>query len=307
MSEGNQICCDIESGICKLPLQNVPDLNISAVDQSPKVKITYFTDPICSSCWGIEPQLRKLKLEYGNYFQIEYRMGGLLQSWATYAGSDVRKPEDVAIHWEKAGQYYDMPIDGNVWIEDPMESSYIPCIAVKAAQLQDEQKAQHFLRRIKEMVFLEKKNISKIDHLKSAAVSCGLDGDALIEAMDGIAKIKFEEDLQYAKLFSIKGFPSIVFTDANNDHYLLYGYKPYEEFEQAILKWNPNARRTPMNTQYSNLFSVYPSLTTKEFSVLAHKNKAEAETFLNELYELGKLNRYSSRNGYLWTSNDTSI
>jgi putative protein-disulfide isomerase len=301
MSEGNQIFCDIESGICNLPEQNQQDLDLSAVDQPPKVKITYFTDPICSSCWGIEPQLRKLKLEYGHYFQLEYRMGGLLQSWATYAGTDVRKPEDVAIHWDKAGQYYDMPIDGNLWIEDPMESSYIPCIAFKAAQLQSEQKSQHFLRRIKEMVFLEKRNISKMDHLKSAALDCGLNVAALTEAMDGIAKNKFEEDLQYAKQFGIKGFPSIVFTDGNKDHYLLYGYKPYEEFEQAILKWNPSAKRTLMNTHYSNLFSVYPSLTTKEFSVLTHKNKPEAETFLNELYELGKLNRYTSRNGYLWT------
>lgn len=300
MSETNQIFCDVESGICNLTEQNHQDLSISPVEQPQKIKIIYFTDPICSSCWGIEPQIRKLKLEYGNYFKLEYRMGGLLQSWTTYAGSDVRKPEDVAAHWDKAGQYYDMPIDGNIWIEDPLDSSYIPCIAFKAAQMQSEQKALHFLRRIKEMVFLEKKNISKLEHLKSAAIDCALNADELLQAINGVAKIKFEEDLQYAKQFGVKGFPSIVFTDANMDHYLLYGFKPYEEFEQAILKWNPFAKKTPINSSYTNLFSVYPTLTTKEFSILTHKNKPEAETFLNELYELNKLNRYSSRNGYLW-------
>ena len=30
------------------------------------IKVIYYTDPICSSCWGIEPQLRKLK----NFFKL---------------------------------------------------------------------------------------------------------------------------------------------------------------------------------------------------------------------------------------------
>jgi predicted DsbA family dithiol-disulfide isomerase len=120
-------------------------------DKKP-VKIIYYTDPICSSCWGIEPQLRKLKLEYGNNIEVEYRMGGLLPNWS-YNSGGISKPSDVAHHWDEVSVYYDMPIDGNVWLEDPLNSSYPPSIAFKAAQMQDNEKAILFLREIREMVF----------------------------------------------------------------------------------------------------------------------------------------------------------
>lgn len=303
MNKENQIFCDINSGLCNLPHHNHHYTNIIKQEEISKISINFFTDPICSTCWGIEPQLRKLKLAYGNHFKLTYRMGGLLQSWDTYAGKDVKKPEDVAPHWDKASQHYEMPIDGDIWIEDPLASSYIPCIAFKAAQMQGDQKSLQFLRRIKEMVFMEKKNISRMDHLKEAARVCGLDPEQLAHAVEGPAKLLFEEDLKFAKLFGVKGFPTLVFTDSNNDHYSLSGHKTYEVLEEALLKWNPNARKTAIDSGPENLFSLYPTLTSKEFAVLSNQSKTDAVYILNELYELGKLNRYSSKNGDLWSLN----
>ena len=138
--------CDIETGICEIPQTSNKQTNETS---NKAVKLLYFTDPICSSCWGIEPQLRKLKQEYGQYFNIEYRMGGLLKGWSEYEGNDVNGPQSVAQHWEEAGAYYEMPIDGDVWNEDPLHSSYPPSIAFKAAQLQGNYKADQFLRRLK--------------------------------------------------------------------------------------------------------------------------------------------------------------
>ena len=163
--QNNPLLCDLESGICEIPTKQndtAPAETVKAVKKP--VKIIYYTDPICSSCWGIEPQLRKLKLEYGNSFEIEYRMGGLLKDWS-YNSGGISKPSDVANHWDEVSEHYDMPIDGDVWIEDPLSSSYPPSIAFKAAQMQDNEKAILFLREIREMVFLQKKNITKWEHL----------------------------------------------------------------------------------------------------------------------------------------------
>ncbi|MEJ5962765.1 DsbA family protein [Pedobacter immunditicola] len=85
------------------------------------------------------------------------------------------KPSDVASHCEEAGDYYEMPIDGDVWFEDPFDSSYPPSIAVKAAELQGKEKGVSFMRRVREMLFLEKKNITKWEHLQQAAREIGLD------------------------------------------------------------------------------------------------------------------------------------
>src|SRR6476661_5495132 len=188
----NSMNCDTETGICEIPQ---PGKEINREIASKPIKLLYFTDPICSSCWGIEPQLRKLKQEYGAYFDIEYRMGGLLKSWSEYGGSDVSGPASAAQHWEEAGAYYQMPIDGDVWNEDPLQSSYPPAIAFKAAQLQDKNKAARFLRRIKEMVFTEKKNITRPEYLVQAAEDAGLDAKQFLLDFENVAKALFAEDL----------------------------------------------------------------------------------------------------------------
>src|SRR6476661_2301676 len=184
--------CDIETELCEL---TQPFNELKDVRRSKAVRLLYFTDPICSSCWGIEPQLRKLKQEYGAYFDIEYRMGGLLKSWSEYGGSDVSGPASVAQHWEEAGAYYQMPIDGDVWNEDPLQSSYPPAIAFKAAQLQDKNKAARFLRRIKEMVFRSEENITRPEYLMQAAEDAGLDAKQFLLDFENVAKALFAEDL----------------------------------------------------------------------------------------------------------------
>ncbi len=300
MSEESKFFCDLETGTCSLPDQHLESSTVLTPHQDQKISILYFTDPICSSCWGIEPHLKRLKLEYGDFFKLEYKMGGLLPNWESYKGKDVRSPKEVAKHWDDASRYYEMPIDGDVWLEDPLHSSFPPAIAFKAAQLQDPKKALNFYRRIKEMVFLEKKNTTKPEHLKAAALQCGLDPDQLILDMQDSGKEAFDDDVKLARSLGIKGFPSILFTDAKQNQYLLYGFRPYEEFEQAVQKWNPDAVKKPINTNYLYLFQQFGTLTTKEYAVLTHKNKAEAETFLNQLCELDRLVRYRSKNGYLW-------
>ena len=296
----NPMMCDPETGICEIPTASASGNNVNTSAKQHKVRVLYFTDPICSSCWGIEPQLRKLKLEYGDSFDIEYRMGGLLKGWDTYGGRDVSGPTSVAQHWDEAGAYYEMPIDGDLWIEDPLASSYPPSIAFKAAQLQGTEKALLFLRRIKEMVFLEKKNIAKWKHLEQAAWETGLDTEKLKNDFEGGAQALFEEDLSLAKALGVRGFPSMFFTDEHNNRFLVYGSKPYEQYEQALLKLYPSALKKIVDTSWENIFSHYPTVTTKEFSVLVNKTPEEAVVVLNDLYLQQKINRYDSKNGVLW-------
>src|SRR5690348_11209016 len=68
----NPLLCNPDSGVCEIPGHNAEQGAVKDVKATKKpVKVIYYTDPICSSCWGIEPQLRKLKLEYGNSLEIE--------------------------------------------------------------------------------------------------------------------------------------------------------------------------------------------------------------------------------------------
>jgi putative protein-disulfide isomerase len=299
--KNNTLFCDMETGICEVPVTQSSSVETDISSKIKPIRVLYFTDPICSSCWGIEPQLRKLKLEYGEYFDIEYRMGGLLAGWNTYGGSDVSNPKDVAVHWEEAGAHYEMPIDGDVWINDPLSSSYPPSIAFKAAQLQGNDKALDFLRRIKEMVFLEKKNIEKWENLEVAASQVGIDIKQFKTDFEGRGKEMFDEDLALAGQLGVRGFPTIFFTDEDDNRFKVYGTKPYENYEQALLKLYPEAVKQSIDTAFEKIFSYYPTLTSKEFGVLTNRSKDEAEEVLNELHKQNKVGKYLSKNGPLWT------
>jgi hypothetical protein len=94
----NPLLCDPESGICEPPDTNYRPQEAPSIKATDKpIRIIYFTDPICSSCWGIEPQLRKMKLEYGDLIDIEYHMGGLLPDWS-YDSGGISQPSHVAFH-----------------------------------------------------------------------------------------------------------------------------------------------------------------------------------------------------------------
>jgi len=297
-TNNNPLLCDPAKGVCEMP-----DTNTAHPTALPKIekslKIIYFTDPICSSCWGIEPQLRKLKLEYGNAIEIEYRMGGLLPDWS-YNSGGISKPSDVAHHWDEVSRYYDMPIDGDIWLEDPLPSSYPPSIAFKAAQLQSEEKALLFLREIREQVFLQKKNITKWEHLESAATKTGLNVDQLKSDYNNQAKALFEEDLTLAKSLGVRGFPTMFLVNQSNNKEMVYGAKPYSFYEAAILKLNPEVTKINYDKNWESLFSSYSSLTANEFAQLSGVARMESEKLLNDLVAKGQLEILKTKNGSLW-------
>lgn len=298
-SKNNPLLCDIKTGVCETSSNKAKDSTAFVQPVDKKIKLVYFTDPICSSCWGIEPQLRKLKLEYGQHIEIEYRMGGLLPDWS-YNSGGISKPSDVAHHWDEVSIHYDMPIDGDVWLEDPLDSSYPPSIAFKAAQLQDEYKALLFMREIREMVFLQKKNITKWEYLATAAKIVGLDADQLKTDYEGKAKTLFEEDLKMSKAYGVRGFPTIFFSDSTGNKETVYGSKPYAFYEMAILKLDASITKSEYSKNWETLFSKYHSLTAKEFSVLSGTPRSESEVLLNELTESGKLEKLTTKNGAIW-------
>lgn len=264
------------------------------------ITAVYYTDPICSSCWGIEPQLRKLKLEYGNEIEMQYRMGGLLPDWS-YNSGGIAKPEDVAVHWDEVSVHYDMPIDGDVWLEDPLDSSYPPSIAFKAAQMEDNKKAILFLREIREMVFLQKKNIAKWEHLEVAAEKIGLDVAQFKNNFENEAKALFEEDLQLGKKLGVRGFPSMMFVDESGKQEIVYGSKPYAFYETAILTLNPRAIKSEYAKNWETLFSQYHSFTLREFSELSGMPRNESKELLRGLSIAGTLEQWTTKNGAIWS------
>ncbi len=297
-NQNNPLLCNPETGVCELPDSTSSQQNVLDNQTNKSITITYFTDPICSSCWGIEPQLRKLKLAYGPLVQVNYHMGGLLPDWS-YNNGGISKPSDVAHHWDEVSAYYQMPIDGDVWLEDPLSSSYPPSIAFKAAQLQNEEKALVFLRVLREMVFLEKKNITKWEHLEKAALQAQLNTTRLKNDMALQGKTNFEADLELSRKLGVRGFPTLMISNGKQQE-IIYGFRPYSQFENALSKLAPNFKALHYDSSWANLFAVYPTLTLREFAELSNKSIAEATQELTHLVEAKKLTVFVTKNGNIY-------
>ncbi len=271
------------------------------------ISVLYFTDPICSTCWINQPQLRKLQLEYNEHINIEYKMGGLLPSWENYNRSGIKTPSDVAAHWEEVCYSYKMPINKNIWLEDPLPSSYPPSIAFKAAQLQDTDKAVLFLRRIREMVFLEKKNIIKKEFLHRAACDVGLDAARLLRDLEDRAQEKFKEDLILSDQKNIEVLPTLIFSNDKGKELALNGFQPYENFVDAMHQLKPDITKSEYPKSAKYLFEQFQTMTSKEFSFLIDENENKSREILNDLFDKNLITKFESTYGDMWINNFNHI
>jgi 2-polyprenyl-6-methoxyphenol hydroxylase-like FAD-dependent oxidoreductase/predicted DsbA family dithiol-disulfide isomerase len=268
-----------------------------------EIQIIYFTDPICSTCWVIQPQLRKLQLEYADHVNIKYKMGGLLPSWDNFSRGEIQKPSDVAAHWEEVCSFYEMPVNQNIWLEDPLPSSYPPSIAFKAAQLQDTGKAVMFLRRIREMVFLEKKNIIKKEFLHRAAFEVGLDAARLLRDLEGRAQTMFRQDLELADALKIKELPTLFFSNKSGVQLKLSGLQPYENFEEIIQQLVPGIEKSTYDKTPKHLFEAFQTFTSKEFAFLRDESDTESKALLENLFQVNLIKKFQSPSGNMWINN----
>lgn len=264
-----------------------------------KLSVQYFTDPICSTCWIIQPALKRMSLEYGHHLEIKYFMGGLLPSWDTCEGK-IKSPIDAARLWKNVDETYHIPIDGDIWLEDPLSSSFPSSIAVKAAQLQDEQTAILYLRRIREMLFLEKKNIMRWKHLEAAAAEVGLNVAAFTKAYEGRARISFQHDLHLARELGVRSFPHLIFANAAGQTIRLKGHLYYEDLERAILELNPYAKRSLIDHRPTSLFRHFPTMLEEEFALLSDLITEDARDLLQQLDRRGYIQKMPTKKGSLY-------
>src|SRR5690606_36085885 len=163
MKDNHNMVCDLETGVCGITDEK--EMEIIDFNQPQKtVEVYYVTDPICSHCWAIEPVLRRFKEQYGHYFNFHTVMGGLLKKWGDTPvdpANGIFGPADVAGHWREVGEYFRMPIDGSLMIDNPVQSSYPASRVFKVIQREHgDALAQVYLRRAREALFVFNQNIS---------------------------------------------------------------------------------------------------------------------------------------------------
>ena len=133
-----------------------------------------------------------------------------------------------------------------------------------------------------------------------AAREVGLDTFQFKADYEGKANESFQEDLNFGKYLAVSSFPTLFFTDADNNQALVYGFRPYEAYEETIRKFVLDAQKNVYNRTPLGVFSSFNTLMTKEFAVLTGLDPERAEKTLHGLLDEGKINKFESKNGILW-------
>ena len=247
---------------------------------APRAEVLYVTDPICSHCWALEPAWRKLLYHYGDRLAVRHVYGGLLPGWEGFSDlrAGVSQPSDVAVHWDEVAQHYGQPIDPGVWLRDPLPSSYPPSIAVHAVRMLAPEREEAYLRRIRDALFLEARNIARADVLTELASEVGIDAEEFSRLYgSGVAEAAFRRDLDEKHLLGVRGFPTLIV----RGRVKLRGTQPYERLERGLLKatgWEPSGR-TPTPAE---ALAAYGSGTTREFAELLGLGHDETVRALEE-------------------------
>ncbi|WP_318617724.1 DsbA family protein [Sporosarcina sp. YIM B06819] len=283
----NNMMCDLETGVCGV----VGEEEVGLIDfNQPKKSITiyYVTDPICSHCWAIEPELRRFVEQYGNYFSFHTVMGGLLEKWhdgPIDSANGIYKPSDVAGHWREVGEQSRMPIDGTLMIDNPVQSSYPPSRVFKIIQKShNDVIAFDYLRRAREALFAFNQNISEQSVLIEIVNKMGLNGEAIVnEAEQPIGQQLLNEDFALVGNLGARGFPTIIMMNEENKGVKIVGGRPFEYYvdglKQVLQTENLQPKQQP---SLSSLLEKEKLLFSKEIEVMYDIRQPDVHSFIEK-------------------------
>lgn len=283
----NNMICDIKTGVCGPggeTANSIEFIDLSATKKT--IELYYATDPICSHCWALEPVLRRFVDQYGQYFNMHTLMGGLLEKWDGFAdvNNGIQRPSDVAGHWREVGAQSRMPIDGSLWHDNPIESSYIPSRVYKVIQKQNPALANVFLRRAREAVFAFNQNIAQDQQLIAIINQIGLDGEQIVhQSKQPEAEAWLQEDFRRVRELGVRGFPTIVMVNEEQKGVRIVGARSLEHYADALQQLLPNETISPKPpTDLNQLLQRDKLLFSREIEQYYSIDKSEVHEFLQK-------------------------
>ncbi|MEJ9229413.1 DsbA family protein [Peribacillus butanolivorans] len=264
------------------------------------IEIYVFVDPLCPECWGLEPIIRKLQIEYGQLFSLRHVLSGKIDSLNMGKNKNY---ENLAQVWEKTASRSGMSCDGSLWLENPISSPYSASIAIKAAELQGRKLAIRLLRQLQEHVFIGKRDISNIEVLTDCAKTVGLDVEEFLHDINSSSAAKgFQCDLKITSEMEVTEIPSLVFFNQNIEEEGIkvsgvYSYEVYVQILEDMLNGLPAPAEPPSLEEFLSCFKL---VATKEIETVYNMNKNNVELEMKKLVLKQVAEKIPAKYGTFW-------
>nr|WP_295972568.1 ClpXP adapter SpxH family protein [uncultured Bacillus sp.] len=267
------------------------------------LEIYMFIDPLCPECWALEPVLKKMHIEFGQYFKIKYVLSGKLAQMNLGRKHNF---ENIAELYERTGSRFGMSCDGSLWLENPISAPYLTFIAIKAAELQGRKAGIRFLRQIQKMLFLEKQNISQMEVLISCAESTGLDVEEFVcDIHSDCAAKAFQCDLKITSEMDVAEIPTLVFFNENieEEGIKITGIYPYEVYVQIIEEMLPEQPVRSDPPPLEMFLKHYQLVSSVEIALVYNMTVHDAEREMKKLQLKRIVEKVPAKHGTFWRLN----
>lgn len=259
------------------------------------LEIYLFINPFCVDCWSLSPIIKKLQIQYGDYFTIKYVLSGQL---ATLNNS--RKTNDLGNYsrWKQTGEHHSSGSSST-----QMFTPHLAAISIKAAELQGKRAGIRFIRRLQELLFIENADITDINTLQQCAKYVGLDMEEFISDVYSKSAAKaFQCDLKITSEMEVEEMPSMVFFNEHiEDEGLkitgLYSYDIYVQVLTEMLEGYPKPAELPPLELF---LTANPIIGTYDLSVIYDQPVQQVEHQMKKLQLQQKVQKVSAKNGVFW-------
>jgi putative protein-disulfide isomerase len=201
--------------------------------------LIYFSDPMCSWCYGFSPVIEDIRRAFGRALPIRVIMGGLRPGTEAPMTPEARR--EVANHWahvhEASGLPFDsaaMDRDGFVYDTDPAAR------AVVVVRREGEEIALDYLARAQRAFYAEGRDVTSGEVLADLAAEQGLDRAAFLERWStDEAKAETWRDYATSQRAGVTGFPTLVGgpNEAGVYGVVTRGYAPPDQVVQVLRDW----------------------------------------------------------------------
>lgn len=253
-------------------------------DRNKPIEIYVFIDPFCEDCWLLNPIIKKLQLQYGDYFTLKHVLCGDLT--VLNSGKKYKRQKAVCNQTEPGAVV-----------------PHLAAISIKAAELQGKRGGIRFLRRLQELLFAEQANITDINTLEECARTVGLDSKEFIrDIYSSSAARAFQCDIKISSEMNVTEMPSMVFFNEHiEDEGLkitgLYSYSIYVQILKEMLDGYPHPSKIPPLEKY---LSGQYIVSTHDLSIIYDMSYQQMERKLKKLQLQRKVEKIDTANGSYW-------
>lgn len=198
------------------------------------MRLIYVMDPMCSWCYGFQPELEGFLEKYPSA-EVEWIMGGLAPDTNQPMKDNLK--QSISSYWYQIEETTQVRFNHDFWeLNTPYRSTYPACRAVISAEELLKNSAQRMVKAIQSAYYLEAKNPSLKETLVSCASSIGLDEkqfDDVFESEE--TQQQFQKHLSISQQLQVRGFPALFYVDNRNQAYpLTLGFSQTVNLEQHL-------------------------------------------------------------------------